>query len=313
MPAAYLFVAISLLIFAMTSSGQAEVTQQHRDVAQAVFDRLLEHVENPDAWDAWPPTLRVTDPGFADAFASFEVEGDKRIPYVVVTVTKIEQTGESNLETLAFTLGHEIGQLIHDHSARSQKLSQQIGSSELSTIAVGREHELEADLYGMNLALKAGYSYAGVKRNLKNSTGAAPYCVFEGLGVTRPSWLERNSYLQQNEQQQQLWRSMTVFSNGVFFLQNEQYQHSEFCFHKVTTEFPSCYEAWANLGYALLMQYCDGVKPDDPVTFHDLRHTHGSLMLNAGVDLKVIQARLGHADFATTANIYAHLMQGGSI
>ena len=33
-------------------------------------------------------------------------------------------------------------------------------------------------------------------------------------------------------------------------------------------------------------------------------------MLAAGVDLKVIQKRLGHRDFATTANTYAHLLQG---
>ena len=34
-----------------------------------------------------------------------------------------------------------------------------------------------------------------------------------------------------------------------------------------------------------------------------------SLMLYAGVDMKAIQERLGHADFGTTANMYAHLMQ----
>ena len=32
-------------------------------------------------------------------------------------------------------------------------------------------------------------------------------------------------------------------------------------------------------------------------------------MLVAGVDLKVIQKRLGHRDFATTANTYSHLLQ----
>lgn len=48
----------------------------------------------------------------------------------------------------------------------------------------------------------------------------------------------------------------------------------------------------------------------DGFCFHDLRHTMASLMLDAGVDLKVIQKRLGHADFNTTANIYAHLMPG---
>ncbi|HIE99634.1 MAG: site-specific integrase [Fuerstiella sp.] len=45
------------------------------------------------------------------------------------------------------------------------------------------------------------------------------------------------------------------------------------------------------------------------VKFHDLRHTQASLMLYAGVDLKIIQQRLGHASFATTADLYAHLMQ----
>ncbi len=48
----------------------------------------------------------------------------------------------------------------------------------------------------------------------------------------------------------------------------------------------------------------------DTFVFHDLRHTQASLMLAAGVDLKVIQKRLGHRDFATTANIYSHLLQG---
>lgn len=45
------------------------------------------------------------------------------------------------------------------------------------------------------------------------------------------------------------------------------------------------------------------------VKFHDLRHTQASLMLHAGVDMKVIQKRLGHASYVTTANMYAHLMQ----
>ena len=47
----------------------------------------------------------------------------------------------------------------------------------------------------------------------------------------------------------------------------------------------------------------------DTFVFHDLRHTQASLMLASGVDLKVIQARLGHRDFATTANTYSHLLQ----
>ena len=41
--------------------------------------------------------------------------------------------------------------------------------------------------------------------------------------------------------------------------------------------------------------------------FHDLRHSCASLLLANGVPLKQIQEWLGHSDFSTTANIYAHL------
>ena len=41
--------------------------------------------------------------------------------------------------------------------------------------------------------------------------------------------------------------------------------------------------------------------------FHDLRHSCASLLLANGVPLKQIQEWLGHSDFTTTANIYAHL------
>ncbi len=43
------------------------------------------------------------------------------------------------------------------------------------------------------------------------------------------------------------------------------------------------------------------------IRFHDLRHSCASLLLANGVNMKAIQDWLGHSDFSTTANIYAHL------
>lgn len=43
------------------------------------------------------------------------------------------------------------------------------------------------------------------------------------------------------------------------------------------------------------------------VRYHDLRHSCASLLLANGVSMKQIQEWLGHSDFSTTANIYAHL------
>jgi integrase len=43
---------------------------------------------------------------------------------------------------------------------------------------------------------------------------------------------------------------------------------------------------------------------------HDLRHTHASLALQAGVPVKVISERLGHESPAFTLSQYAHVMPG---
>ncbi|MGQ7448950.1 tyrosine-type recombinase/integrase [Streptococcus suis] len=42
-------------------------------------------------------------------------------------------------------------------------------------------------------------------------------------------------------------------------------------------------------------------------TFHAFRHTHASLLLNAGISYKELQYRLGHATLAMTMDIYGHL------
>lgn len=43
------------------------------------------------------------------------------------------------------------------------------------------------------------------------------------------------------------------------------------------------------------------------IRFHDLRHSCASLLLSNGVSMKQIQEWLGHSNYSTTANIYAHL------
>lgn len=43
------------------------------------------------------------------------------------------------------------------------------------------------------------------------------------------------------------------------------------------------------------------------ITTHGLRHTHCSLLFEAGASLKEVQDRLGHSDVQTTMNIYTHV------
>ena len=46
------------------------------------------------------------------------------------------------------------------------------------------------------------------------------------------------------------------------------------------------------------------------VRFHDLRHTHATLMLQQGVHPKVVSERLGHASIQITLDTYSHVLPG---
>lgn len=45
------------------------------------------------------------------------------------------------------------------------------------------------------------------------------------------------------------------------------------------------------------------------ITIHCLRHTHATLLISAGVNIKTVSARLGHKNIQTTLNIYAHALE----
>jgi integrase len=50
--------------------------------------------------------------------------------------------------------------------------------------------------------------------------------------------------------------------------------------------------------------------PDLPrVRFHDLRHSHATQLLQAGVHPKVAQERLGHSTISTTLDLYSHVTE----
>lgn len=49
------------------------------------------------------------------------------------------------------------------------------------------------------------------------------------------------------------------------------------------------------------------------VRFHDLRHTNATLLLSNGAPMKDVQAWLGHSNYSTTADIYAHVMEANKM
>ena len=46
------------------------------------------------------------------------------------------------------------------------------------------------------------------------------------------------------------------------------------------------------------------------IRFHDLRHTHATLLLKGGVHPKIVSERLGHANIGITLDTYSHVLPG---
>lgn len=44
------------------------------------------------------------------------------------------------------------------------------------------------------------------------------------------------------------------------------------------------------------------------IRFHDLRHTHATILIQQNVNVKLISERLGHSDIETTLNTYSHVL-----
>ncbi len=56
---------------------------------------------------------------------------------------------------------------------------------------------------------------------------------------------------------------------------------------------------------------CEAAGVDAPpaaLRFHDLRHTHASVLVSSGLSLKAISQRLGHASVELTLRVYSHVM-----
>jgi Site-specific recombinase XerD len=84
------------------------------------------------------------------------------------------------------------------------------------------------------------------------------------------------------------------------------YYDENFVFAKLDGNFVGYPELRRTLGCRLKV-YLKKAKIMKNITLHGFRHTHVSLLAEAGVSLSAIQERLGHENSKTTKNIYLHM------
>lgn len=60
--------------------------------------------------------------------------------------------------------------------------------------------------------------------------------------------------------------------------------------------------------YHSLKRFTKGTEFES-LTLHQLRHCNATMLLNSGVDIKIVSEHLGHCDIGVTANIYADVLK----
>ncbi|PYP86791.1 MAG: hypothetical protein DMG65_18020 [Candidatus Angelobacter sp. Gp1-AA117] len=243
-----------LLVLSAPTRATAEVKEADQTLARQVFKQLLSVVPAQHGIP-WPPTLEIIDKKDVNAYAVVK-KGDSDRALVVCYNGLLQNIVAGDADRLAYVLGHELAHHVLGHTKSPA------GDTEFLRATFTREQELTADQKGMTLALRAGYSYqGGLAAMRKMIDSGLNYSSFEGLSADHPSWFDRIAQL--DKKQASLWRSMSSFDNGVYFLLVQNYPLAERAFRQVTKDFPGSYDAWANLGYSLLMQYADALDTED--------------------------------------------------
>ncbi len=258
LPRKFIFQLLVLFSICIHHRLFAQKAPDEGALADQVFSNLLQAVPSQTAIP-WPPILLIVDKPDVNAFATIEMGNGKQQSVVVCYRGLLDKVVQGDANRIAYVLGHEIAHHVLGHTRELPAKTDFLGAT------FTRAQELEADREGMEIALKAGYSYEGGLSAIRKMIGLGlDYSSFEGLSRDHPSWYDRIAQLDRN--QAKLWRSLSAFQNGTYFLIVQNYPLAERSFRRVTKDFPNSDEAWANLGYALLMEYTDSL--DEPALRH---------------------------------------------
>jgi hypothetical protein len=283
-------------------TARAAPSGDDQKIVAAVAARIFAEAAPVEGW-AWPPLVAISDKDEVNAFATLcqvtpgetpTVQGEGNLtwvtvaeltpaagddalsgadagaggvqakpggdgtilqPIIVLNQGLLDRVVKGSLDRLAAVLGHEMAHILLRHVDNVPP------GAPMAASTITRQQESAADMLGMKLGLAAGFPYRALLGGMLAMRGQGNSNSFEGVNDAHPTWTDRVAMI--DDQQRELWPSISAFENGMFFLMTEQYQLAESCFLQVVKDCPRCYEAHANLGYACLMQYCDALEPEN--------------------------------------------------
>lgn len=227
-------------------------------LANTVLSRLLAtaQAERPasPAYGRWPPTVTVDRDDKLNAYATAIPDCS---PQIHMTSGLMDQALLDDQDRVALVLGHELSHVLLGHT----QCGQAAAPSAFVANAYSREKEFAADKLGVELMLAAGFSKSRGWQALNTLDQLQGYSTLDALALDHPSTTERLAALDMDRAS--LWHAMSAFDLGNSFLATEQYRLAAASFLLVTQQYSDAWDAWNNLGYARLMTYADGLRPDD--------------------------------------------------
>ena len=168
---------------------------------------------------------------------------------------------------------------------------------------------LLASFYGLRRSEVLGLKWSAI--NLENKTITIKHTIVEVRKDNKKQILGKDRTKTNSS-----YRTLPLTENIITALNNAK-KMQEYYKKKFKKNYTTKYEE-----YICLDQYGNLIKPYyvtrhfpillkniglTRIRFHDLRHSCASLLLSYNVPMKAIQEWLGHSNYSTTANIYAHL------
>lgn len=163
--------------------------------------------------------------------------------------------------------------------------------------------------YGLRRSEVLGLKWSAI--DFQNDTLTISHTVTEGFINGR-----HEVFAEDSTKSKSSYRVLPLMANVKVWLQDlkvRQEANRKLCGRSYCKDYPD-YVYVDAMGYLMKASYISGafsaiLKKNGlrKIRFHDLRHTCASMMMAQGVPMKQIQEWLGHSDFSTTANIYAHL------
>jgi hypothetical protein len=241
-----LIICISILCF--ISKGHASQTANPENI----LSKLIKSV-TPVKGYHWPPEILIKPDTVIEAGTNifYKSDNDKFGFRITLSQGLISKYSIEDEELIAFIIAHELAHIVKLHISEETT-----NEGVIIKKALTREEEYEADFEGMLMALDAGIEFKKILRGLRKlSADGSDLSAFECLNSEHPSWSDRLSRLDSNHKK--IWESISSFKNGTTFLTLNQYDPSVYCFNYVIEQFPDCYEAHVNIGYAKLMKYLE--------------------------------------------------------